>query len=216
MRMPSTSEQEALIACLARKSSKLAKIYRGGLAVFLDEGNPLRFELAAHAMRELIEKSPLLINEEVVVTGDTMKNRLEGVRRAYQMLTQGHGFNEKSPVSGAEDQVRAVILELSRYFEWEADNRPQARQRTARMLAALSGPGQALPVDVSDNEVARWMEADGYFKMVAHNRSDSVDRNEFVARMTYIERVLLRRLQPPGVPELDELDALIEEGESDH
>jgi hypothetical protein len=60
------------------------------------------------------------------------------------------------------------------------------------------------------------MEADGYFKMVAHNRRDSVDRDEFVARMTFIERVLLRRLQPPAVPELDELDALIEEGESDH
>ncbi len=214
--MPARSEQEALVACLARKNAKLAKIYSGGLAVFFDEGNPLRFELAAHAMRELIEKSPLLINEEVVATGDGMKNRLDQVRRAYQMLTQGHGFNEKSPVPGSEDQVRAVILELSRYFEWEADNRPQARQRTARMLGALSGPGQALPVDVSDNEVARWMEADGYFKMVAHNRRDSVDRDEFVARMMFIERVLLRRLQPPAVPELDELDALIEEGESDH
>jgi hypothetical protein len=70
--MPATSEQEALVACLARKDAKLAKIYSGGLAVFFDEGNPLRFELAAHAMRELIEKSPLLINEEVVATGDGM------------------------------------------------------------------------------------------------------------------------------------------------
>jgi hypothetical protein len=214
--MPPTTEQDALIACLARKNAKLAKIYSGGLAVLFDEKNPLRFELAAHALRELIEKSPLLINGEVVATGDGMKNRLDLLRRAYQMLTKGQGFNEKSPLPGSEDQVRAVILELSRYFEWEADNRPQARQRTARTLGALSGPGQALPVDISDNEVTRWMEADGYFKMVAHNRHDFVDRVEFVARMRFIERVLLRRLQPPAVPELDELDLLIKEGESDH
>jgi hypothetical protein len=86
--MPAKSEQEALVACLARKNAKLAKIHSGGLTVFLDEGNPLRFELAAHAMRELIEKSPLLISEEFVATGDGMKNRLDQVRRAYQMLTQ--------------------------------------------------------------------------------------------------------------------------------
>jgi len=214
--MPSTTEQEALVACLARKHAKLAKIYSGGLAVFFDERNPLRFELAAHAMRELIEKISWLINGEAVASGDGMKNRLDQVRRAYQMLTQGQGFDEKSPLSGSEDQVRAVILELSRYFEWEADNRPQARKRTARMLSALSGPGQPLPVDISDNEVTRWMEAYGYFNMVAHNRHDFVDRDEFVARMTFIERVLLRRLQPPAVPELDELDALIKEGEGDH
>lgn len=214
--MPATTEQEALVACLARRNTKLAKIYRGGLAVLFDEANPCRFELAGHAMRELIEKSPLLINGGVVATGDGMKNRLDQVRRAYRVLTQGQGLTERSSLPGSEDQMRTVIVELSRYFEWEADNRPQARKRTAEMLAALSGPGQPLPVDISESEVARWMDADGYFKMVAHHRCDSVDRDEFVRHMTFIENVLLRRLQPPAVPELEALDTLIKEGENGH
>lgn len=214
--MPITSEQEALVACLTRRSAKLAKIYSGGLVVLFDENNRSRFELAAHSIRELIEKSPLLIHGGVVATGDGMKNRLDQVRRAYGVLTQGQGFNEKSSLSSSEDQVRTVILELSRYFEWETDNRPQASRRTAEMLSALSGPGQPLPVDISDNEVTRWMDADGYFKMVAHHRYDSVDRDEFLHHMGFIEKVLLRRLQPPAVPELDALDALIKEGEGGH
>jgi hypothetical protein len=212
--MPATSEQEGLVACLERRSSKLAAIYRGGLVVLFDEQNPCRFELAAHSMRELIEKSPLLIKGEVFATGDGMKTRLDQVRRAYHALTRGRVFDERSSLVGSEDPVQAVIVELARYFEWEADNRPQARKRTAEMLAALSGPGQALPVDVSDNEVARWMEADGYFKMVAHNRQDTVNRDEFSRHMTFIENVLLRRLQPPAVPDLDALDALIKEAEN--
>jgi len=214
--MPATTEQEALVACLARRNSKLAKIYSGGLIVLFDEKNPCRFELAAHSMRELIEKSPLLINGEAWAPGDGMKNRLDQVRHAYEALARAQGFNESSSLAGSDDQVRTVILELSRYFEWEADNRPQARKRTAEMLAALSGPGQPLPVDVSVNEVARWMDADKYFKMVAHHRYDTVDRGEFVRHMTFIENVLLRRLQPPAVPELDALDALIKEGEDGH
>jgi hypothetical protein len=165
--MPSTREQEELIACLARRNAKLAKMYKSCLLVLFDEGNPSRFELAAHCMRELIRNSPLLINAEVLVTGDTMKSRLDEVRRTHRALTQEQVFDEDSSLAGIEAQVRAVIVAISRYLKWEADNRPQARIRTAAMLSGLSGPGQALPVDVSADEVARWMRADEYFKMVA-------------------------------------------------
>jgi hypothetical protein len=214
--MPTTTEQEALVASLERRSTKLARIYRGGLVVLFDEQNPCRFELAAHSIRELMEKCPLLINGEVLSTGDGMKNRIAPVRQAYLLVTREQGFNETSPVKASEGAVRAVFVELGKFFKWEVANRPQAEKRTAEILTALSGPGQALPVDISDNEVARWMEADEYFKMVAHNRQETVNRDEFLRHLAFIEQVLLRRLQPRAVAELDALDALIREGENDH
>jgi hypothetical protein len=214
--MPCTTEQEALLACLVRREAKLAKIYSGGLVVFYDDANPCRFELTAHSMRELMEKCPLLIKGNVLPTGDGMKSRLEPVRQAYLTVTQDQPFNQNFSLVGMEGAVRAVFSELSKFFKWQADNRPQAERRTAETLAALSGPGQALPVDISESEVTRWMEADEYFKMVAHNRADVVDQGTFVRHMTFIESVLLRRLQPRAVPGLDALDALIKEGENGH
>ena len=213
--MPASRQQEDLVACLASRNAKLARIYKGGLTVLFDENNPSRFELVAHSMRELIEKISLLTTGEDWTHGDGL-GQLVPVRRAYEALTQGQGFNEHFSLENSKEQVVTLILKLSGYFEWEAVSRPQLRKRIAQTLSALSGPGQALPIDVSDNEVERWIAAYKYFNMVAHNRYDTIDRSDFVNKMTFIEKVLLSRLQPPAVPELDALDVLIKEGEGGH
>jgi hypothetical protein len=214
--MPPTTEQEALVACLVRRSEKLARIYRSGLLVIDQRENPGRFELTAHAMRELIEKSPILTGREPLVQGDGMGNRIQPVKQTYVAMRKAQGFDETAPLDAAEGTVRQVLEKLGRFFEWMEANRPDAAKRTAQMLSELSGPGQALPVDISDNEVARWMEANEYFKKVAHNGQDHVNENEFLAHMTFIESVLLQRLQPRAAADLDILDKLIQEAENGH
>jgi len=213
--MPPTTEQEALIACLARRNERLARIYGSGLSVLYDEDNPGRFPLTAHSIRELIDKSPALTGRQPAPQGDTMKNRIRPVKEAYLTL-KAQGFNETSPLDTAEGAVRGVLGALDRFFEWMEDNRPQAAKRIAEMLSDLSGPGQTLPVDVSNNEVGRWIAADDYFKKVSHHGQDHVNENEFMVHMTFIENILLHRLQPPAVADLDVLDALVEEGENGH
>ncbi len=213
--MPPTTEQEALIACLARRSETLARIYGSGLSVLHDKDNLGRFPLTAHSMRELIDKSPTLTGRQPAPQGDTMKSRLQPVNQAHVAL-KAQGFNETGPLDAAEGAVRGVLRALDRFFEWMEDNRPQAAKRTAEMLSDLSGPGQALPVDVSDNEVVRWTAADEYFKKVAHHGQDHVNENEFMVHMTFIENVLLQRLKPPAVADLDALDVLVGEGENGH
>jgi hypothetical protein len=213
---PPTAEQEALVACLARRSEKLARIYDSGLRVFNDDENPGRFPLAAHSMRELLEKISVLTEGEELPTGDGMKNRIEPVKQAFLAATRAQGFSEIFPLDAIEGAVRALLGELGRFFKWLEDNRPQAVKRTAETLAKLSGPGQALPVDIFDNEVAGWMEAHSYFNMVAHNRQDNVNQDEFKHHMTFIEGILLHRLQPTAVADHDALDALVGEGEHDH
>ena len=211
--MHPTSEQEALVACLARRSDKLARIYKGALSVLYDDANVGRFPLAAHAMRELIEKVPLLTGREQTPQGDSMKNRLGPVKTAYSTV-KATGFIETSPLDSAEGLIRATLRELAKFLEWVEENRPEAKKRTAQLLSELSGPGQALPIDVTSNEVSRWLGADVYFKKVAHHGEDYINETEFLAHMTFIETVLLQRLQPMAVPDLDTLDELIREGEN--
>ncbi|MCL5670062.1 MAG: hypothetical protein M1423_02005 [Acidobacteria bacterium] len=159
-----------------------------------------------------MDKSPILAGQGAIPQGDSMKRRIQPVKQAY-LAVMAQGFNETSPLDAAEGLLRAVIGALGRFFEWMEENRPQAARRTAQMLSDLSGPGQPLPVDISDNEVARWMAADRYFKKVAHHGQEHVNENEFIVHMTFVENVLLQRLQPPAVDDLDALDALVREGE---
>lgn len=166
-------------------------------------------------MRELIDKSPMLTGREPAPQGDSMKNRIQPLRQAYQRL-KAQGFNDTSPLDAVEGAVRGVLGAVDKFFEWMEENRPQAAKRTAEMLSDLSGPGQALPVDISDNEVGRWMAADEYFKKVAHYGQDHVNENEFIVHMTFVETVLLQRLRPPAVADLNLLDELVAEGENGH
>lgn len=213
--MPPTAEQNELLATLARKSAKLAGIYNGGIRVFYQKDNPERLPLTAHCMRELIEKCPVLTGREPAPQGDGMKNRIEPVKQAHLAL-QGQGFSEASPLDAVEGAVRKILTTLNNFFEWMEDNRPQAAKRTAQILSDLSGPGQMLPMDISDAEVARWLTADKYFKRVAHHGQDHINEDEFMIHMTFIENVLLQRLQPRAVADLDAIDALVAEAEHGH
>jgi hypothetical protein len=207
-------DQDALYTSLARRSEKLARIYRGGLVVLADECNPCRYELAAHSLRELIEKSPLLTNGQAFAAGDGIKNRINPVRQAYSAVTRSQKFGEMTSLDAVDGAVRGLLSELTKFFEWQDLNRPDAARRTARHLGELSGSGPPPPIDYFEAEVDGWLRAESYFKAVAHNGYDQVDRGEFLRHMNFIETTLLRRLQPRSVEQLNELDALIREAES--
>ena len=175
-----TSEQEALYANLIRRSPKLARIYRGGLLVLADEENPCRYELAAHSIREIMEKCPLLAGAAPLGSGDSMPNRLNNVRIAYHTATRGHGIGAVLISGASEGAILTLVGELGKFFEWQDENRLQARKRIAQTLAALSGPVLALPADIAEGEVNGWMEADSYLKKTAHHGHDNVIPQEFL------------------------------------
>jgi hypothetical protein len=213
--MPPTAEQNELIASLARRSEKVARIYDGGLGVFYQAENAGRLPLTAHSMRELMAKCPILTGREPTPQGDTVNNRIGRVKEAYLELKK-QGYNEASPLDATEGAMRTLFAKLDKFFEWMEDNRPQLEKRTAEMLSDLSGPGQALPMDIFDAEVARWLAANNYFTRIAHHGQDHINENEFMVHMTFIENVLLQRLRPRAIADHNAIDALVAEVEHGH
>ena len=137
--MLNKSDQDALYTSLARRSEKLARIYRGGLIVLADESNPSRYQLAAHNLRELIDKSPLLNSGQAAASGDGMKNRLSPVRKAYAAVTRNQKLGELANLDAVDGLLRGLLKELAKFFEWQDQNRPEAAKRTAQHLSAHIG-----------------------------------------------------------------------------
>jgi hypothetical protein len=204
-------EQPALFEQLRRRDRALADIYFGGLRAFADEGNPYRFQLAAHAFRELIDHC-LSLTGGTVLYGDNMKSRIVPVREAFDALGYANKLTP-DPTSTPSGISNALNEALSKFFEWYDTNRPQKRIKTALLLTQLRGPGPALPSDVVNGEISSWMKSDEYFKKVAHSGCQA-ERDEFVGNLFAVEEILLRRMQPRPVSDLDEIDALIAEGEN--
>ncbi len=89
-------------------------------------------------------------------------------------------------------------------------------QRTEEDSSAVDATGRAgpaLPSDVVADEISDWIDSDGYFKAVAHS-GRRADRDEFVRKLFAVEDILLQRMQPRPVSDLDEIDQLLAEGEN--
>jgi len=202
-------EQRALFEQLLRRSASIADIYFGGLRVLEDETNPYRFQLAAHAFRELIAHCPSLTGGSVVF-GDNMKQRLVPVKKAFEGLRR-LSAQTPDPTSNPTGLSDALNEALEDFFEWNDTYHAENRRKTALLLSQLSGGGPALPSDVVADEISRWIDSDTYFKKVAHN-GRRAEWDEFLRTLFVVEDILLRRMQPRPVSDLDEIDALLAEG----
>lgn len=206
-------EQGVLLEQLGRRNPMVADVYFGGLRAFADETNPYRFQLAAHAFRELIAHCPRLTGGEVVF-GDGMKQRLVPVKKAFLALKQASKL-APDPTSNPTGTSEALNEALDEFFDWSDKYRSGNRKKTALLLTELAGPGPALPSDVVADEISDWMDSDGYFKRVAHN-IQRAERDDFVGKLYAVENILLRRMQTRPVSDLDEIDALLAEDENAH
>jgi hypothetical protein len=203
-------EQGVLIEQLKRRSPEIADMYYGGLCSFADEKNPFRLPLAAHAFREVIAHCARSTGESVVF-GESMGSRINPVREAFQAWKQTSAIavDSTATIVGMSDELRDA---LEAFFDWQEHNRPEARKKTALMLTQLAGPAPALPSDVVAGEISAWMRVDQYFKLVAHSKHKTKPE-EFLNNLFLVEDILLRRLQPRPVSDLDEIDALLAEAD---
>jgi len=201
-------EQGELIERLKRRGPEIADMYYGGLCSFADEKNPFRLPLAAHAFREVMTHCARLTGESVVF-GDGMKSRIKPVREAFQAWKQTSAADSTATMVGMSDDLRDA---LEAFFDWEEQNRPKKREETALMLTQLAGPAPALPSDVVTGEISTWMDVHGYFDLVAHSKHRTKPE-VFLNKLFLLEDILLRRLQPRPVTDLDEIDALLAEAD---
>ena len=140
-----------------------------------------------------------------------MKQRLVPVKNTFFALKKTSQLGP-DPTSQQAGVSEALIGALNDFFHWSDNNRAENRKKTALLLTQLAGPGPALPSDVVADEITGWMNSDGYFKAVAHS-GKRAERDEFVGKLFEIEDILLRRMQPRPVSDLDEIDRLLAEDE---
>jgi hypothetical protein len=129
-------EQGVLIEQLKRRNPEIAEMYYGGLCSFADEKNPFRLPLAAHAFREVRTHCARLTGESVVF-GDSMGSRIKPVREAFQAWKQTNAIAADSTgtIVGMSEDLRDA---LEMFFDWQEQNRPEARKKPAVMLTQLA------------------------------------------------------------------------------
>jgi hypothetical protein len=207
-----TGQQQTLFTALIEKDRQLGTIYLGGLHVLHQEGNPDREALAAHAVRELMEKLPQFVD---VPTPEKIKKPASLNVKVREL--SGHWAGVSAEVMSATaitPKLRKFHKRVSDFFDWFEQSFVKRRDQTAAALRSLDVTGRSLPMPIEELHIKHWGLCNEFFQKVSHH-GRSCSQEEFASWLDEFERFLLDRMRPRTFETFSALDEIIAEGETD-
>ena len=203
-----SAQQRAVLAVLTAKNERLGTMYLGAQFVLRQRDNPDRISLAAHGMREVMEKLSAYIDVPVPAQPASMKPKVQALRQEW-----GRVAGEAEQAIEISGQLRRFLVKAREFFEWFDHDHPTRLQRVLALLRGLDPSGEPLPAFIEDQRAREWKARHEFFDKVAHHGNCA--EGEFEASADVVERLLLDHLRPRTFNDLATMDAIIEEGEKD-
>lgn len=206
-----SGRQLTLFHALEKRQPRLAQMYFGALSVLNDGTNPDSIALAAHGLRELMEKIPQTIDVPVKAQNERMGAKVDKLRQLWETTVNKSSCHAGGEWRGEIDPpLRGLLNELSRFFYWHATHHPEMREEIRLVLRRLDAPGRVLPSQIEDENISAWREMRDFFVNTSHHRLRP-ERQEFLQRLDELELFLLDRFHPRTFEDFEKIDALLRE-----
>ena len=210
-----SGQQRILVRALEAKNEELGRIYYGGLHILSDTKNPEALSLAAHAIREMMEKIPEFLDVPVKALRESTKAKIREVEDSWKNATANSKCHHSGRWDGEIDgSARKLLTKLDKFFEWFRNYHPRRRDEIDRTLHRMDDSDRRIPPRLQNLNVTTWIELRDFFISVAHHRQNS-SRDAFLQWLDALERFLLDRLVPRTFEDFEEIDNIVREGESD-
>lgn len=209
---PLSGRQMAVYEALVESGGETARIYLGAILVFRTS-NPDRFALAAHGMRELLERLP--IAQEIQRDGDASLKSLVGNLRADwdRAVDKSGNTDDGSEWTGEIDgALNRLLKRLGRFLKDANKLRPPRRNRAEQFVRETDPIPSGLPDSLTANRVNQWVNLRGYFTKMSHHGQDPAAFSDYLESA---ETFLLDHLRPRTYEDRFELLEIIAKGESD-
>lgn len=209
-----SGQQRGLYEALAEKDIKLASMYYGAIKVISDGSNPDRLTLAAHGLRELIEKIPSYLDIQIKAGAESLKVKVRELEGQWELAKSSSSCFQNPNWNGEIDKPLEKLLKKVQYFfDWFKEQYPRRRAEIAKTLRKLDSSARSVPKPLEELRVEEWERVRDFFQAVAHHRIWP-SFEEFQKWLDALEKFLLDRLRPRAFEDLSAIDALIREGES--
>jgi hypothetical protein len=207
-----TGQQQTLLTALVETDPQLGTIYLGGLHVLHQEGNPDREALAAHAIRELMEKLPQFID---VPTPEKPKKPVSLNVKVRELSGHWSGVSaEAMSATVITPKLRKFHIRVKDFFDWFEQSFVKRREQTAAALRSLDATGRSLPTPIEELHIKHWGLCNDFFQSVSHH-GRLCSQEELASWLDELERFLLDRMRPRTFETFSTLDKIIAEGETD-
>jgi len=206
-RLQLTPTQQALYDALLEKHGALAELYRAAIAILNDAVMLDRFPLAAHELRELLEKLP---GEEVDL-GAGLNAKVKALEPLWKQA------DEQEQASGQEfwtgqvtDALRAFLVAAQAFFAERTGMAITRNQVLVRYLHGLDPAQVKLPKELQQKNAQQLMTLRKFFTEVSHHRL-TADEAAFQDRVGQLEGFLSAHLNPRPTEDFEAIDALLRE-----
>ncbi len=207
-----SGQQLAFHRALTEKSAKLASMYHGALRVLQDDGNPDRLALAAHGLRELMEKLPAHFDVEMPAHRESLGPKVRELENHWkQTVDKSTCRNPDGPWRGEIDRhLTRLLAELAGFFAWLNEHMPKRKEEVSATLRIIDPAKRPLPPQLQKLNVETWHAIHAFFIKVSHHGlACSVE--ELAQWTDALERFLLDRLVPRTFDDLRAIDAILAE-----
>ncbi len=212
-----SADQRTIHATLAAMHDELAMMYLAAI-VELQGENPDRLALAAHALRELMEKIPRYSAAPVREDASQQKGRttlthkVRTLEEAWLSAKRSTHLRQ-NPWSGELDRVMCnFFAQLDSFFDQVHKDNPARTEADRAAMQRIDPTMAGLPGDLEKRRVAEWQRCREYFEGVAHH-NPSRSLAELQQMLERFEQMLLDMLTPKTFDTFAQLDAIIQEGE---
>lgn len=202
-------QQQTLHEALINKDPKLARMYLGSIAVLGQKSNQERLPLAAHGLREMMEKLPKYLEIPVQAKGQSLKQKIQELSSRKDKAARNSSCHFKDGWRGEIDKpLDQLLQDLDEFFLWFIEANPTRKQRIARVIRVLDPSPSFLPKPLEEIQVSVWDRCNSYFQGVSHHTLESSEE-EFSSPLSVLERFLLDRLSPRTFEDFAVIDDLI-------
>lgn len=202
-----------LLEALYGVDEGLGAMYEGATRMIDDPDFPDSLSLGAHAMRELMEKLPRVLDvpagKDFSLSGRI--NEIEEIAKAARTnsscaTTNGWEGEIDAPAAKVLNEVEALIADRAR------DR--LSRSEAARELMKHLEPGSIRRSEMLTRaETKAWMMRREYFEAVAHHghvySTKMTSHAEFAENVRAVESVLLDKLRPQTAADFEDIDRLM-------
>lgn len=205
-----SGQQLALLQSLGKLDDHLEKMYRGTLQV-LESDNVNKYALAAHGLRELIEKLPQHFGLRQKAHNEQLGALVNDVCAVWEKtLRTTSCMSNETWMGEIDDALRKCLVKVDNFVSTFRTNNPRRREEVVGLIHALDPGRGRLPNELEDSNVKAIQQMRSTFVKVAHHR-ECPSEHDFMLLLSGFEQILLARLCPRTFEDHDTIDAIIRE-----
>jgi hypothetical protein len=210
--------QRTLYEELCRRHPTPGAMYLGALMVLRQQGNPDRLALAAHSLRELMEKLPRYVDvPSALPPGDmkpqVTKDRIQQLGALWKhVIAKSRCHNAGKWAGELDNPLKRFLGAFGDFHVWYEKEIPTVGERVGKFLRQLDPSSQPIPATLVKNQVNQWQSFYQFFTAVSHHGKPT-NESEMNARILEIEAFLADILVPRTFDRFNAIDELIREAE---